>query len=64
MQITINVPDWMANDYEVRTGAKFDAARIEMAARAYYGRLNDPMYNRNLPQRSLVALFGHDDDRY
>lgn len=64
MQITINVPDWMASDYEAQTGTKFDASRVEIAARAYYGRLYDPMYNPNLTQRALVTLHGHDNDQY
>jgi hypothetical protein len=60
MQITIDVPDWMAKDYEVRTGRKFDAGVVGVAARAYYGRLFDPMYNQKLPHQTLVALYGDD----
>jgi hypothetical protein len=60
MQITINVPDWMAKDYEVRTGTKFDASVVGIAARAYYGRLFDPVYNQKLPHQTLVAIYGDD----
>jgi len=60
MQITIDVPNWMAEDYEARTGTKFDARCVEIAARAYYMRLHDPMYNSNLPHQTLVALYGDD----
>ena len=60
MQITIDVPDWMAKDYEARTGTKFDASVLGIAANAYYMRLFDPMYNSNLPLQTLVAIYGGD----
>jgi hypothetical protein len=60
MQITIDLPDWLVQDYEAKTGTRFDESVVETAACAYYMRLYDPMYNDNLPEKTLVSLYGDD----
>lgn len=42
MQITIDVPEWMARNLEARTKKPLDANLVEMALRVYYMKLVAP----------------------
>lgn len=56
MDITINVPTWMAHDLAADTESKeFNAELVERALLAYYKELYDPLTG----QRTKVHLGGN-----
>ena len=46
MQITINVPDWMARDLSNDENKEFNPELVERALLAYYKELYDPLTGR------------------
>lgn len=39
MQVTVEVPDWMAREIEQRTKFEFDELQVELAVRVYHRAL-------------------------
>lgn len=59
MQITIDVPDWMARDLEARTKKALDAGLVELALRAYYMELVAPsLFPEKWSRQTKVAVCG------
>lgn len=59
MQITINVPDWIAHDLEARRKKPLDADLVETALRVYYMELVAPvLFPEQWPHQTKVAVYG------
>jgi len=54
MQITIDVPDWMAGDLSEDEGKEFSPELVERALLAYYKEIYDPLTGK----RTKIFLNG------
>jgi hypothetical protein len=59
MQITIDVPDWMARDLEARRKKPLDADFVKTALRVYYMELVAPaLFPETWSHQTKVAVYG------